>query len=207
MKLFDTAIVIAGGKSTRMGFDKAFMKIGNNSCIELIIQKLKRHFNEIIIVSDKPNKYKITNVKSTHDEIKNAGPLGGLHAGLKISSSFYNYLIACDMPVISDELIIHIKNLLLLKPDIIACKNKGFIEPFHAVYSKNLTTKIEQEIKTGKYSLFNLMSKSKTEIISYDTIMKVCKNTYVFTNLNTRQELDRYRSKEVGYTCECYSNS
>ena len=207
MKQFDTAIIIAGGRSTRMGYDKAFMKIGNTSCIELIIQKLKGHFNEIIIVSDKPNKYRINNVKSTHDEIKNAGPIGGLHAGLKISSSFYNYLIACDMPVLSDELITHMKNLILLQPDIIACKNKGFIEPFHAVYGKHLTKKIEYEIKSGEYSLFNLMSKSKTEIISYDTIIKICKNTSVFTNLNTRQELDIYISKEVGFSDERYANS
>ena len=83
MKLFDTAIVIAGGKNTRMGFDKAFMKIGNTSCIELIVEKLKKHFNEIVVVFNKPNKCQITNIKVAYDEMKNTGPIGGLHAGLK----------------------------------------------------------------------------------------------------------------------------
>ena len=50
------------------------------------------------------------------DKIKNAGPLGGLHAGLKESNSTYNYLIACDMPVISDKLITYMKEILILKP-------------------------------------------------------------------------------------------
>ena len=65
MKQFDTAIIVAGGKSTRMGFDKAFMKIGNTSCIELIIKKLKWHFNEIIVVTQEISKYNFIDVKTT----------------------------------------------------------------------------------------------------------------------------------------------
>lgn len=206
MKQLDTAIIIAGGKSTRMGFDKAFMKIGKTSCVELIVRRLKKHFNEIIVVTNEQNKFELADVKTTHDKIKNAGPLGGLHAGLKISSSLYNYLIACDMPVISDELIAHMKNMLFLEPDIIACKNNDFIEPFHGVYGKHLTLKIEQEIKTGQCSLFNLMLKSKTEVISKDTIKKMCKNLNLFTNLNTRQELAQFTSKEVKHPDGSYAN-
>ncbi|HHY04128.1 MAG TPA: molybdenum cofactor guanylyltransferase [Thermoanaerobacterales bacterium] len=197
MKQFDTAIIVAGGKSTRMGFDKAFMKIGNTSCIELIIKKLKWHFNEIIVVTQEISKYNFIDVKTTHDEIKNAGPIGGLHAGLKISSSIYNYLIACDMPVLSDELIIHMKKLLSLRPDIISCKNNGFIEPFHAVYSKHLTTRIEVQIEGGEYSLFKLMLKSKTKIISDTKIKSICKSSNLFTNLNTRQELAQFTAEKV----------
>ena len=207
MKEFDTAIIIAGGKSTRMGFDKAFMRIGHSPCIEIIVKKLKRHFNEIIIVTDEKNKYSLTDVTITQDKIKNAGPLGGLHAGLKESNSIYNYLIACDMPVISDKLITYMKEILILKPQIIACENKGFIEPFHAVYSKQLTSKIEEEIKKNEYSLYSLMLKSNTEIIGYNIIKKICENSNIFTNLNTRQELEQFRSKEVDYTSGCFANS
>jgi molybdopterin-guanine dinucleotide biosynthesis protein A len=207
LKQFDTAIIIAGGKSTRMGFDKAFMRIGNSYCIELLIRKLKKNFNEIIIVTENSKKHDFMNdaitdfmnVTITSDIIKNAGPLGGLHAGLKASSSMHNYLVACDMPVISDELIVHMKDLLFLKPDIIACENNGFIEPFHAVYMKPLISKIEREVKTGNYSLYNLMLKSNTEIIPFDKLKKICKSLSLFTNLNTRQELNRF-IKEVDYT-------
>lgn len=194
MKLFDTAIIIAGGKSVRMGFDKAFMNINNLPCIELIVKKLKKHFSEIIIVTDEGNKYNFLKEIVAYDQYKNAGPLGGLHAGLKRSSSLYNYLIACDMPVISENMILYMKRLLSFQPDIIACENKEFIEPFHAVYSKNLIELIEDQIKMGELSLFNLMKKSKTRVISHHTIRKVCKGDLVFTNLNTRQDLEYYQS-------------
>ena len=111
------------------------------------------------------------------------------------------------MPVISDKLITYMKEILILKPEIIACENKGFIEPFHAVYSKQLTSKIEEEIKKNEYSLYSLMLKSNTEIIGYNIIKKICENSNIFTNLNTRQELEQFRSKEVDYTSGCFANS
>jgi molybdopterin-guanine dinucleotide biosynthesis protein A len=198
LNLFNTAIIIAGGKSRRMGFDKALMKMGNTTCIELIIQKLKKHFDEIIIAAGNTNKYGFLGEKTVIDEIKNAGPIGGLHAGLKSSNSIYNYLIACDMPVICDDLISDLRRMVAMKPDIIACKNNDFIEPFHGVYSKSLITRIEQQVNNDGYSIFNLMKHSNTEIIHEAKITKLCKGLPIFTNLNTRQNLEQFRSYLVG---------
>lgn len=194
MNLFDTAIIIAGGKSSRMGFDKAFMKINGTPCIELIIKKLKKHFDEIIIVARESAKYDKLGEIITFDELKGAGPIAGLHAGLKISSSMYCYLLACDMPVISDDLIVYMKNQIKSWPDIVACYNVDFIEPFHAVYSKNLISLIEQQVNLGKRSLYNLMQNCRTEVLSDNMVKKLSAGLPIFTNLNTCNELDEIQA-------------
>lgn len=195
--LFDSAIVLAGGKSRRMGFDKAFMKIGDTTCIEFIIKELKKHFGEVIIAASGENqRFKFLDAKTVVDEFKDTGPIAGLHAGLKTSNSLYNYLIACDMPVISDELISLMKQCLARDPDIVACRRGHFIEPFHAVYSKKLIARIEDQIKSNHCSIFSLMKNLNLHLIDDRMISKKCKALPIWTNLNTQDELENFRGRK-----------
>lgn len=202
MKLFNSAIVLAGGKSRRMGYDKAFIKIGDITCIELIINKLRKYFDEIIITtSSGKHKFDIPNAKIVIDEFKDLGPIAGLHAGLKESTSLYNYLIACDMPIICGKLISYMKQKLKSKPDIIACKRSNFIEPFHAVYSKKLINKIEKQIKANQFSIYSLMKKSNLYLIDDKVFNTRCKGLSIWTNLNTQNELVNFIWRER--ECKC----
>ncbi len=105
MKEFGTAIILAGGKSSRMGFDKQFLKIKERLLIENLIQRLKPSFSEIVIVTNRPEEYKSLPVIVTQDVFKGIGPLAGIHAGLLKSTSRFSYIIACDMPNINIEFI------------------------------------------------------------------------------------------------------
>ena len=110
--LTDTAVILAGGKSTRMGFDKQQLKIGNKIIAEYIADKLSNDFSQIIVVSNKPHLYENTGLFVVEDEIKGYGPLAGLYTGLTYSKSKFIYLIACDMPNISLEFIRYMKGLV-----------------------------------------------------------------------------------------------
>lgn len=101
MKKFGTAIILAGGKSSRMGFDKQFLKIDKRRLMFSIINKLNKEFDEIIIVTNKPDHYIGLSHKITRDILRDKGPLGGIHAGLMQASSKYSLVIACDMPNIN----------------------------------------------------------------------------------------------------------
>ena len=79
MKKFGTAIILAGGKSTRMGFDKQFLELNKKRLIDIIINKLKEEFEEIIIVTNKPEEYRKYTQKILSDKIKDVGPLGGIY--------------------------------------------------------------------------------------------------------------------------------
>ena len=95
MTLINTAIILAGGKSTRMGFDKQLIKMGNITITEYIIKILKPLFENIIVVTNKLELYEDNNIVTAEDIYKGYGPIAGIHAGLLKSKSIYNYIIAC----------------------------------------------------------------------------------------------------------------
>ena len=99
------AIILAGGKNSRIAVKKAFIKINSNTIIENTIQLFKSEFNRVIIVANKIEDYLHFGVEVISDTYKNIGPLGGIHAGLNASDTYYNFFVACDMPFINKKII------------------------------------------------------------------------------------------------------
>ena len=92
-----------------MGFDKQFLEINEVRIMENLIRELRKEFEDIIIVTNKPEEYKNSRFRIISDEIKEIGPLSGIHVGLKESKSKYVYFIACDMPNINLDYISYMK--------------------------------------------------------------------------------------------------
>lgn len=190
MKDFGTAIILAGGKSSRMGFDKQFLTINKKSVMENIIYKLKDEFDEIIVVTNKPLEYKGLNYKVTCDILKSVGPLGGIHAGLTIAKSKYSMVIACDMPNINMDYIKYMK--AHIGEDGCTTKYGDWIEPFSSFYSKDVVEDIEEYLLTGKKSTCNLLKKLRMNCIEEEVARKFSPNWNMFLNLNTKKDLDNY---------------
>ena len=195
MSKFGTAIILAGGKSSRMGFDKQFLKIKERRVMDIVISKLKKEFNEIIVVTNKPEYYIGFGNKIVSDIIKGMGPLSGLHVGLKNSSSEYAYFIACDMPNISIEYIRYMKKKMQEKeqePQACVTKFGNWIEAFNSFYSKDLYHGIEKHLQENKRSVNSFLQKSDTLYIEEDDARRFSPKWEMFINLNTRDELDDY---------------
>lgn len=193
MKKFGTAIILAGGKSSRMGFDKQFLKIHERRLMNIVIDTLEEEFGEIIIVTNKPEKYNESKYKILTDIIKGVGPLGGIHSGLKESSSQYAFIIGCDMPNINLDYIKYMKKIIKNNSvDICITKYGEDIEPFHGFYSKNIIEDIEIYIKTGKRSIRDLALRLSTHYIEEDKAKEYSSNWDMFANLNTIEDLNRY---------------
>ena len=197
---FSTAIILAGGKSSRMGFDKQFLKIKEKRVIDVVIDKLKEEFSEIIIVTNKPEEYKDSKHTVVSDIIKGQGPLSGLHVGLKYSKSKYAYFIACDMPNINIDYIRYMKQRLKqekYKPMACVTTCEKFIEAFNAFYSKNLYEKIEESLKDDKRSVNSLLKRVDTLFIDEENTREFSPNWDMFINLNTQEELKNYTKNEL----------
>ncbi|CAH2214913.1 molybdenum cofactor guanylyltransferase [Tepidibacter aestuarii] len=188
MSKFKTAVILAGGKSSRMKFDKQFLKINGVRLIDYLIDKLKLEFEEIIIVTNKKEFYKNCKVKIVSDEIKDKGPLGGIHRGLKEASSEYVYFIACDMPTINLDYIRYMKSMI---KDADACvtKSQNHIEPLNSFYNKRIVKDIEKYIYEDKRSLFLFISNINTIYIKEDKARGFSPNWDMFRNLNTQEDL------------------
>ncbi|RKD31641.1 molybdenum cofactor guanylyltransferase [Thermohalobacter berrensis] len=193
MKKFGSAVILAGGKSTRMGFDKQLLKLKKKRLISIIVEKLNKEFNEIIIVTNKLEYYKGFRNKVITDEIKQKGPLSGIHAGLKEAESKYVYFIACDMPNINLDYIRYMKKRIY-KLDIDACVTKlgEWIEPFNSFYSKDIVKDIECYLKDNRKAIYPLLKDLKTYYIEEKTARQFSPNWNMFLNLNTKKDLKKY---------------
>lgn len=197
MDLFKTAVILAGGKSSRMGFDKQFLSIQNERLMDNIIVNLRKEFEEIIIVSNKVHQYKEKDVKVISDEIKEKGPLSGLHAGLKASSSKYVYLTACDMPFINLDYIRYLKEKIQnLTIDACVTTKEERVEPFHAFYSTSLVDYIEKLFEKECRSLFFLVKSINTYYIEEEITRKFSSDWSMFMNINTTQDIANYLTIE-----------
>lgn len=193
MKKYGTAIILAGGKSSRMGFDKQLLKIDERRLMDSLIHKLNKEFDDIIIVTNRPELYIGLSHKITTDVLKNKGPLGGIHAGLKQSSSKYTFVVACDMPNINMEYIGYMKNELVNLNSYGCVTEFGeWIEPFSSFYSIDLIDHIERYLKTNRRSINGLIKDLNITYIAEDEARKYSPNWDMFLNLNTKEDLNNY---------------
>ena len=192
-KNFDTAIILAGGKSSRMGFDKQFLQIDNIRIMDNLILKLEKEFDEIIIVTNKPEEYIDYKYKILKDIIVGKGPLSGIHVGLKESSSDYAFVVACDMPNINLDYIQYMKNLMGNKDydGCVTCLD-GFIEPFHGFYSKSIIDEIESYLENNIRSVTKLIKNLNFHKIKEEDGRKFSPNWDMFLNLNNQEDIKLY---------------
>lgn len=193
MKKFGTAIILAGGKSSRMGFDKQFLKIEQRSIMDSMIHKLSKEFDEIIIVTNKPEHYLGLGHKITGDIFENMGPLAGIHAGLKISNSQYALVVACDMPNINMKYIKYMKTQIGNH----GCTTKfgNYLEPFISYYSKDVIINIEEFLKTNRKSIHGFLPTIEFNYIEERVARSFSPNWNMFLNLNTKEDLNNFLLK------------
>jgi molybdopterin-guanine dinucleotide biosynthesis protein A len=193
MKEFGSAIILAGGLSSRMGFDKQFLEIGNTVLSRYLASVLYAEFDEVIIVTNRPECYNDPCPRIISDIIPGKGPLSGIHAGLSTASSDYVYCVACDMPNLSLEYVSYLKSRLRGGAyDVCVAQAGEWIEPFHAFYSRRIISNIEDCLKSERRSVFPLLRTLNTLFIGEDESEPFNRDGRLFANLNTRQEVESY---------------
>ncbi|WP_425449424.1 molybdenum cofactor guanylyltransferase [Dethiothermospora halolimnae] len=193
MELFKSAAILAGGKSSRMGFDKQFLKVNERRVIDGIISNLKKEFDEIIVVTNKPEKYLGIKSKIVTDRIEKKGPLSGIHAALSEANSKYVYFTACDMPNINIDYIRYMKkNIMKTKKEVCVTKIRDWIEPFNGFYSVDILPFIEGHLYSNKRSILSLIKNLNCLYIEEVVARKFSPNWDMFLNLNTKDDLNSY---------------
>lgn len=193
MNKFGTAVILAGGKSTRMGFDKQLLMSNEVKLIDILIAKLEREFKEIIVVSNVHQYYNGKGIKVVSDQITGMGPLSGIHVGLIEATCECVYFIACDMPNLCIDYVKYMKSRMLgLKVDACVTRVGEWIEPFNAFYSKTIVEEIEIDLLNRKASIFYLLRKLNCIYIEEKEARKYSPDWGMFINLNTKDDLEKY---------------
>lgn len=191
--LFGTAAILAGGKSTRMGFDKQLLTANEQKILSTVTDTLKREFPDILIVTARPELYAGMDVRLCGDEYLDMGPLAGIQAALMHARSRYVYLLACDMPIVNLPYIRHMKERIQREgADICFARRNGQAEPFNAFYSRGLLEDISARLERGSGSLFRFISASNPCVIEEAEARRFDKDLKMFTNINTRSDYDAF---------------
>ena len=130
-----TGIILAGGKSTRMGTDKGFLILENKSFVQYSIDALQPLVSDILIVSDNPD-YDTFGFKRVNDITKDAGPVSGIYSGLEASSTEYNLILSCDIPLITSEILKNLIEGIDETSEIIQIESNGKTMPLIALYKR-----------------------------------------------------------------------
>jgi molybdopterin-guanine dinucleotide biosynthesis protein A len=185
-----SCVILAGGLNKRFGGKgKSHLEIGGVKIIDRILSVMEELFPELIIVTNTPVEFAVSQPhKIVEDQFKKAGPLGGIHAGLKASSNEAVFVLAGDMPF-PDKKIIELQIEVFRKSnyDVIIPKIGNFIEPLHSVYSKSILEKLEKFLKEKKN---NAVRDFLMEIkVFYLPLPDTSDNRKAFTNINSPEDL------------------
>jgi len=180
MKTEITGVVLAGGKSTRMGEDKSTMLFQNQQLIQYSINVLEPFCKEILISSNN-NKHHHFNHKIIPDEYTDIGPIAGLYSALKNITTNYLFILPCDSPKVTSQFIQYLISEIDNRYDILVPQYNHFLEPLFAIYHKRTLTLIEQQIKEKDYKLKHLLQQANTKIVDVE-------DSNCFVNINTKKD-------------------
>lgn len=186
-KLQGTAAILAGGKSERLGYNKAFITIDGVSIIERTAAKLTKSFSELIIVAN-DNEYQSLGYPVVPDIIANKGPLSGIHAALSAAAYPYCFVTACDMPYIDE----HLAYFLLQQVpgyQAVVPQLDQYLQPLYAVYTKDCLPTIEWCLANSIRKVAKLYDYIKVNYIPKHQLATIADVNKVFININTPQQL------------------
>lgn len=185
------AILLAGGKSTRFKKNKAIAKYNGERLIERIANLLNEHFNQVYLVVDAKEKYSfIKNCQIIEDVVTDKGPVGGIYTGLLESDQEFNYVMACDMPLMSGRFIEYIKNWKQ-NYDVLLPAYNGYIEPLAGIYSKSCLPVIERNLRDDQLSIRDFLKEVNMQSIDEALIKRNFPNKNIFYNINYQKDLEQ----------------
>ncbi len=193
---FCQGFVLAGGRSTRMGDDKALLKFGDQTLVELMAHNVNKGVESVIVVGSR-QKYGPLGMPVIEDLHPGLGPLGGIHAALKHSTKPLCLIVGCDMPFLNGkflEFLVQVAIVADAEVTIAESMEYGY-ESLCAVYSKSVLPQVEAAIANNDLKLSNLYGKVKLRTLSAEECRPHNQHGLLFSNINTTEDLEAARRR------------
>lgn len=182
-----TAIILTGGKSSRMGRPKALLLFDGEPLIVHIVRTLQRLFAEIVVVAASGQELPPLPVTLVRDEIAYQGPVGGIYYGLRASSREVGFVTSCDVPFLSLSLMSYLKSQIS-NYDVVVPYWQGRFQPLHAVYRRSVVPLLREQLERGELRPIFLYKKVRTREIHEDEIRRFDPEGLSFLNMNTPED-------------------
>ncbi|MCL2559343.1 MAG: molybdopterin-guanine dinucleotide biosynthesis protein B [Turicibacter sp.] len=186
--------ILAGGKGSRLGgFQKAFLKLENQTFIEKTLAELS-DFSDVFISARDATLYDSLPFPVVVDETERIGPLGGLYSALKHCKNDYLFVWAVDMPYFEKELLLFMTAFISSDYDAFVMRSTNKVHPLCAIYRKSVLPTIKQMINEENYHMMALLARVKTK---YIPLSFSCFGDKTLLNVNTKSDLRKVKKPAV----------
>jgi molybdopterin-guanine dinucleotide biosynthesis protein A len=196
-----TGFVLAGGKSTRMGTDKAAIALNGRTLLERAIATMSEVTAEVFILGSEKLYGGFGPV--IEDIFPDCGPLGGIHAALSHSKTHFNLIVAVDTPFISAGLLQYLaKRAVASGAMVTTLEINGYTQPLCSVYSREFLPMAEAALRGGNYKIAPLFARDRTVTVGREELAQFAFTPEMLENLNTPQDLERARQRWMAERAE-----
>jgi molybdopterin-guanine dinucleotide biosynthesis protein A len=193
-----SAFVLAGGKSSRMGTNKALLELNGQTLLQRTLNLAKTLTSDVRIVGQHELFGQLAPV--VEDVYKNRGPLGGIHAALTVTSSDLNLILAVDLPFLQQKFLQYLVSEAQASGAMVTVPQAaGGYQPLCAIYRRDFGRFAEAALANGKNKIDALFSGNSIRVINEDELQRIGFPLRIFDNLNSREDWER-ASQEIAAT-------
>ncbi|HVL87047.1 MAG TPA: molybdenum cofactor guanylyltransferase [Candidatus Thermoplasmatota archaeon] len=185
-----SGIVLAGGKGTRLRADKAWADLGGKPLVLRVIEAIRPVVNEIVVVTNEPEKYAKLDVRTVRDTIPGEGPLIGLQSGLKAVRNPWAFVATCDMPFLTPDFVYFLLRQTT-RFDAVVPGDLKTRYPLSAMYAKACVPAIEHEIGRGRREVVSFFENVRVRWIPINVLKKVVDVDRVLFDVDTPEDLEK----------------
>ena len=194
---FQTAVILAGGRSSRMGFDKQLLMKEDKRLAVWLAGKLSEDFKEVIVVTNRPDLYDGLPVRTISDIYPGLGPMSGIHSAFCHSDSEILFVMACDMTDYNPSYARFEAERMEADASLACVTMHGDkLENFHGFYKRGLLSDMEACLKEERSSIFRFLKARKISMVTQEEIPDYVDFEKLFRNLNTQDEYMRFQMGE-----------
>jgi molybdopterin-guanine dinucleotide biosynthesis protein A len=190
-----TGVLLAGGKSRRMGEDKRHLVVGEQTLLERGLAVLQSVFCEVLVVIAQDSPPLSIDARVVRDLVPDCGSLGGLYTGLTQATTPYIFVVACDMPFLNQTAIAQFTSRRGAA-DIVMARLADRLHPMHALYSKRCVPALEEMIRERQFKIQEVVSHSSLRVhyVTEADLLTIDPSGHSFYNVNTMADLEAARS-------------
>ena len=183
-----TGIILSGGRSTRMGKNKAFLRVGGERLIDRTVRLFRALFREVIIVTASPLDYLDQETIIVTDILPERGALGGIYTGLFYAGEEQAFVAACDMPFLNRSFLEYMASRATGYDIVVPAPTDG-LQPLHAVYSRRCLPAIRNLLETNRLKITGFYPGHKLRTISPEVLRSFDPEGRMFMNVNTPEDI------------------
>ncbi len=190
MSISFSVMVLAGGRSSRMGRDKAFLPLGGRPLVEHVLDRVARLSDDVFLVVHQAEPFRHLPVRLVEDLPGPRGALTGLVSGLREARHEWALAVACDMPFLNPALIRHMASLAP-GHDVVIPQAGEFLEPLHAFYRRTCLGPMEDLLRRGEQKVIAFFPQVRVRVVDEKDLEAVDPERLSFWNVNTPEEWER----------------